>query len=129
MVAEAYMKKIKKNKNIIVSSAGVIQGFLPLDKNQIKIVKNYGISIKGKPKAMSMDVLKKQDKIIIVANDIPRSLFNVPKGARKDYPYRKNVIFWKIPDVKRGNDMKGNKRAIEYIIRKVNELNKEFKGK
>ena len=31
-VAEAYFKKINKNKNISVKSAGIIKGNLPLDK-------------------------------------------------------------------------------------------------
>jgi len=127
MVAEAYLNKIKRNRNVLVNSAGIIQGFLPLDKNQVKIAKEYGILIKGKPKAMSMEMLRKQDKIIIVANDIPKQIFIVPKGARKDYPYGEKVMIWNVPDVKRGNDISGNKKSIEFIIRKVNELNKQLR--
>ena len=97
----------------------MIKGFLPLDKNQIGVSKEYGISILGKPKTMSMDLLRKQNKIIVVANDIPKEVFSYKW-------YNKKVVFWKIPDVLSGGNTKHVKKIVEMIIKKVNQLNKQL---
>ena len=116
-IAETYLKKI--NKKIKVSSAGLIKGFLPLDKNQIKTAKKFGLDIKGNPKTISMNLLKEQDKIIVIANDIPKTIF--------DYKWYKNKItIWGIRDVLRGDDMKGNERIVKSIIKRTNNLNKKL---
>ena len=112
-IAEAYFKKI--NKNVKIASAGLIKGFLPLDKDQVKTARRFNINIIGKPKTLSMDLLKKQDKIIIIADDIPRSIFNYKW-------YRDKIVIWKIRDVDRGSDIKGNVFIIKSIIKKVDNL-------
>ena len=121
-IAEAYFNKINKNKNYKAESAGVIEGFMPLDKNQVRIAKEFGLSISGKPRAMSMDLLKRQNMIIVVANDVPKSLFS--------YKWYKNkVIKWGVRDVKEGADTKGARTSTKKIIKKVNSLVKQLEKK
>ena len=124
--AEAYFKKINGNKNIVATSAGIIPGYLPLDKTQVKVTESFGFSILGKPKAMNMKMLNNQDKIIVVADDVPREIFMAPQSVKKKYDYRNRVIFWKIPDVSEGKNVEQNKKIIKAIIIKVDELNKEL---
>ena len=91
-VAEAYFNKINKNKNIAVKSAGLFAGSYPLDSQQVKLAKKFGIKIKKKPRAMSAKLLSKINKIIIVADDVPKNLF-LFKGK-----YLQEVTIWKIKD-------------------------------
>lgn len=119
-VAEAYFKKINRNKKISASSAGLIQGFFPLDKDQVRIAKNdFGININGKPRAMSMNLLKKQDMIIVIADDVPRNIFN--------YKWYKDRIFsWKIRDNNDNSTDKEIRKTIMQIIKKIDDLNNKL---
>ena len=63
-VAEAYFKKINRNKNIVADSAGIIRGRYPLVQKEINATKSCGIDIIGKPKGLSIDLIKKQNWII-----------------------------------------------------------------
>ena len=74
-IAEAYFKKISKNRRIKVKSAGIFIGSYPLDRIQVNLAKKFGIIIKGKPQGLSTDLLKWEDIIVNVANDVPNSLF------------------------------------------------------
>lgn len=123
-IAETYFNKINKNKNIKASSAGIIPG-IGLTRSQEKVVKTqtlvakkFGINIFQKPKGLNVELLKKQDLIILVSNDIPIKIFN-----NKDYI--KKVIQWKIPDVLKNNPKDANK-SIKMIIQKVNKLRKDL---
>ena len=118
-IAEVYFKKINRNKKIKVSSAGLIKGYLPLDRNQVRNAKEFGLNILGKPRTTSMEMLRNQDLIIIIADDIPKTIFN------KNW-YKDKVIIWKIPDVKEGRDVEGNRKIIRAILKKVDELNKKL---
>ena len=118
-VAEAYFKKMNKNKNIKATNRGLIEGFLPLDKYQVKMAKRLGIDIRGKPKTLSMDMLKEQDKIIVIAEDIPKTIFNYKW-------YKDKVVFWRIKDVFEGIDNKGNERITKSIFKKVDALIKKL---
>jgi protein-tyrosine-phosphatase len=124
-VAETYFNQINKNKNIKASSAGIIPG-LKLLKSQEKVAKNQaltakklGISIIRNPRGLSVKLLKKQDLIILVSDDIPMKVFN-----NKDYI--KKVMQWKIPDVLKNNP-KNMEKTIKMIIQKVNKLNNDLK--
>jgi protein-tyrosine-phosphatase len=113
-VAEAYFKEINKNKNIQAKSAGIFIGS-KLSSNQIKAAKYFGIKISGKPQGISTDLLKWQDAIILVSNDIPSVLF---KNNKK---YGKKLIVWKISDAG-DNDKKNIERIIKSIMFKVDKL-------
>jgi len=89
--AEAFFKKFNKNKNYTASSAGLIPGDYPLDKEEVKIAREFGIKIKGKPKPITTDLLKKMDTMIIVADNVPAKIFRNKYYGRKEY-------VWKIHD-------------------------------
>ena len=116
-VAEAYFNKINKNKNIKVASAGVIKG-RPTGKKDLILSGKFGLKIKKKTKSVKENDLRKGiDLLIIVANDVPVSLFknNVKK-----------VIVWKIKD---GKYQKKYEDLYEQIIEKVNALIKKLEKK
>ena len=118
-IAEAYFKKINKNKNFKVKSAGLIQD-RPISKFQQKVAKELGINISGKPKGLSTKLLMWQNMIIIVADDVPKTIFN-------NEAYRKKTIVWKLPDVLKDNK-KQTIKLIKLIMKKVDKLiSKELK--
>tara|TARA_Y100000310_G_scaffold77162_1_gene73728 strand:+ start:12731 stop:13177 length:447 start_codon:yes stop_codon:yes gene_type:complete len=117
-VAEAYFKKINKNKKINADGAGLIKAnFLNKTEKKItnlqrKIAKEFGINIKEGSKSLNTTLLKKQDIIIIVANDVPKEIFNNKFYLKPNL----KLIAWKIKDVKKGKD---NKTIIEKTIPKI----------
>lgn len=107
-IAEAYFNKINKNKDFIAKSAGAFRGRYPLEKPSVKIAKKFGISLKGRPKGVSTNLLIWQDITIIVADNVPPSLFS--ENKRHD----KKTIVWNITDV-----YDGGKPATIRIIKKI----------
>ncbi len=101
-VAEAYFKKINKNKEVKAESAGLIKAdiFSEIEKKLIilqrKTAKEFGIDIEDGSKSLSIKLLKKQDIIIIVADDVPEYVFNNKFYLKPNL----KIIVWKIPDVK-----------------------------
>ena len=128
-IAEAYFKKINKNKNIKADSAGII---IPgeLDETQKKLIKfqrglakNLGLNIEKTSKQMSLSLLRKQDMIIVAADNLPAKLF-------RDMYTKPNlkIIQWKIADAKGDkNDKLLIKESIEKIMRNVDKLVEELK--
>jgi protein-tyrosine-phosphatase len=122
-VAEGYFNQI--NKTVKTDSAGLIigKGLIPKEKEIIKtqqlVAKKFGIELKTNPQSCTVGLLRKQDLIIIVANDIPLEVFN-----NKDYV--KKAIVWKIPDVHE-NNAKTIEKIIKAIIQKVNKFNNTIK--
>jgi protein-tyrosine-phosphatase len=117
-VAEAYFKKV--NKNHSVKSAGLIQGN-PLDKTQVGVAKKYGLKIKGNPQGLSSKLLAWHDLKIVVANDVPISIFK-----KSDKEHKKKTLLWKIPDEYSGKPEKIGE-LVEKIIKHVDKFNKELK--
>lgn len=114
-VAEAYFKKLNKNKNIHVFSGGILQGHYPLDKGEVKIAKSNGVNIQGKPKTITTDLLRKTDLVVIVANNVPRSIFNY-EG------YTGKIIVWKIRDVFSDSSKALIEKRIKKIKKKIEKL-------
>ena len=110
-IAEQFFKKYNTNKNISARSAGIFKGLYPLDKTESNLAKEFGIEIKKEPEAISIEVLRNIDVVVIVANDVPKELF-LYEGR-----YLQEVEKWEIPD-----DFDDNEKKIKRIIRKV-ELN------
>ena len=75
------------------------------------------MNIEGKPRAISTDLLRNIDLIVIVANDVPESLFN---------PRYQKIIKWNISDVKEGKDYEADRKVMKRIFKKVDELNKRL---
>lgn len=120
-VAEAYFNKINKNKNLKAKSAGLITGGKQSDC-QIKTAREFGLDIKGKQNGISHGLLRSTDFLIIVADDVPRKIFNHEKNKK----YIKRVLAWNIKDVKSSKDIKDIKRAIKQIMNKVDKLVKNL---
>jgi len=118
-VAEAYFKKINKNKNIKVKSAGLIKGG-PLNSNTVKAAKKFGLNIKGEVQGLSSKLMTWQNMTVIVADDVPKSVFN------RNIKYGKKVIKFNIKDASYENE-KEIKRLINKIIKKVEQLIKNIK--
>lgn len=117
-VAEAYFKKINKNKSIHVKSAGLIKGN-PI--KPIKELKKFGLVIKGEPQGLSSKLMAWQNVTVVVADNVPPQVFY------KNKKYGKKVIVWKIKDAEK-NQGKEKVRAIKQIIQKVDALVKQLGG-
>ena len=121
-MAEDLFNKINKNPNYKAKSAGIIKGH-PIDiihLTQDSMCRKKGINIKGSPQGISFSLLKWQDIIVIVANDVPSSIF---KDNKK---YGKKLIVWKIPDAKT-DSKKEIREIIKLIERNVKKLVENLK--
>ena len=111
-IAEEYFKKINCNKKIEVISRGIVMGGHS-DKEQRGIPKKIlGIDIDNrKPIPLTKQDLENSDKIIVVANDIPRRIFDYQSM------YIQNKVFiWKIKD-----EQLQNKKNIKIITLEIKE--------
>jgi len=120
-VAEEYFNKINKNKRITAISRGFIYGG-DADIEQQEMAKELlGVNIaKRNPLQITLEDMKNSDIIIVVANDIPRRMFDY-----KSYKFIKKVRFWKIKD-EQYKDKKNIKRIMFGIKRRVDKLNKQL---
>jgi protein-tyrosine-phosphatase len=115
-IAEAYFRKINKNKNISFSSAGVIIGEPIVDVVR-QTARKFGFLIRGKPKGIEESLLERTDLVVVVADDVPASLFRTRV---------KEVFEWNIPDVKKP-DREEIETISRQIMEKVDELNKNLR--
>jgi protein-tyrosine-phosphatase len=113
-IAEAYFNKINQNENLKAESAGIFQGSYPFSETEMAIGENLGINIVGKPRAISTDLLRWQDVIIAITDDLPEGLFNY---GTHNY----NVIRWEIKD-----NYDGDKEEIENIVNEIINRVEEF---
>lgn len=123
-VAEMFFNKLNHNKNYNASSAGLIrwkkrdlkgvEGFLA----EKKVAKKHGLSLKVKSKSINSSILKKTDILIIVANDVPASIF------KKERSFNGKLIVWSIKDVKQKDKNKElvAEKTINFIENKVKNL-------
>ena len=129
-VANAFFKKLNKNKKYQSYSAGIIKfnkkDLLGDDKGyevEKKISEKYGIKLKKNSKGLSSSLLKKTNILIIVADDVPSLIF------KKENSFNGKIFVWKVPDVK-FEDIKKEKIAfntIEYIKKKINKFINKLK--
>lgn len=116
-IAENYFRKINKNKNIKSYSGGIIVG-IPVAESVKAIAKKLGFSINEKPKGIPETLLKEIDLLVIVANNVPASLFkNITK----------KVIVWKTPDTSQDN-YKAIEEISRGIMKRVENLHRKLKN-
>jgi protein-tyrosine-phosphatase len=123
-IAEEYFKKINRNKKIEVISRGIVMGGHS-DKEQRGISKQLlGIDIDNRtPISLKLQDLENSDMIIVVANDIPRRIFDYQKM------YIQNKVFiWKVKDEQLKNK-KNIKRTTLEIKKRVDKLVRRLNGK
>lgn len=118
-LAEAFFKKYTKKHS--AKSAGIIKGSA-VDGPIIACGKRNGVTVKGTSKNITVPLLRWHDMMVIVADDVPRSLFadNVTVQGRQ-------LRHWKIPDTSDNNtkEMDRIAKMIEKkILRLVAELEK-----
>ena len=119
-VANSYFNKINKNHTYKSKGAGIYFDNSPLDKNEVKISKELGINIIGKPKKVDNKLLEWQDKIIIVAEDVSKN------KIKKNSKY--NIEVWEIQDVDDAEDIKkAIKITIKKIMKRIEKLVKELR--
>jgi protein-tyrosine-phosphatase len=116
-LADAFFKKINKNKNIKSKSAGLFKGS-PIDEDEKATAKENGIRIRGKPIGISTKLLKWQDIIVIMADNVPKENF------QENEKYGKKVIVFKIKD---SDSKEDNSRVVKEIKKAVEELNEMLK--
>lgn len=127
--AEILFNKLNKNKKYTADSAGLIKWDkkdLAKDtayKAERKVSKEKGIKLKKDSKGLNSSLLRLTDILIIVADDVPPSIF------KKDKSFNGKIIVWKIKDVK-SKDKRKEKIAlnsVKFIEKKVKELVKRLK--
>jgi protein-tyrosine-phosphatase len=121
-IAEAYFKKINKNKSILSGSAGVILGTYPLDNKEVRIAKKLGITLSGRPRSLTSKEVSETDLIVIVADNVPKEIFRSKNGK-----YRREVRVWDIADVSDKATDRKIENTIKQIMLKVEQLAKELK--
>ncbi len=122
-LAEAYFRKItgKYNSEFRAKSAGIIRGTYPLDAVQKRIARQAGIDINGRPKGLSVELLRWSNIIVIVADNLPIFLF------RNQKRYGKKLVHWSIPDAHH-TDINGIKNRIRLIKKHVDNFAKSLKS-
>ncbi|MBU3924151.1 MAG: hypothetical protein KJ592_04490 [Nanoarchaeota archaeon] len=117
-ISEYLFNKLNKNKKWKAISAGVFGGKYVEDKTLNKVGKKYGFKQKI-PKALDRHLLSKQSIIVLVADDIPISLFSVYKkrGIK--------VLHWKIKDCWKRKS-KNKEEAMEEIYLDIEKKIKSF---
>lgn len=116
-IAEFYLKKI--NTEVNVSSGGLFApGGIP-NPIQKKIFKKLKIKL-PEPRPISLTTLTECNIIVIVADDIPVSLFEDEERYGK-----KEIICWEIPDL--ASNQKEIEETIRIIKEKVEKLNHYLK--
>jgi protein-tyrosine-phosphatase len=118
VLAEAFFNKYNKNKSIVAKSAAPIKG-MPLSDNVKKLAKEFKIKIKNKPHGLTSKLMKWQNITVIVADNVPKALFN------KNKIYGKKVIHWHIPDVN-GEGIEKMRKIARIIKKKVIKLIKDL---
>jgi len=118
--AEAFFNLLKHNKKIKAKSTGLIKGDYPLDPYQVRAGTELNIKLEGKPQGLSTKLLKWQDTIIIVADNVPEEIFS------DNVKYGKKLIVWQIHDSV-SNDINHNKQIMIQIKQHVENLVRELK--
>jgi protein-tyrosine-phosphatase len=108
-VAEAIFKKITDHN---VKSEGIIGG-LPIDDEIFESAERCGLKLDKTVRTLDWSTLNWQDIIIIVADNVPRELFDDVRQVKKIY-------VWKIPDI-------GGQEGRVGVIKMIEEQVKGFK--
>ena len=120
-IAEGYFNKINANGKIKAFSRGIIMGGNS-DSVQRQIAKSLlGINIaKRKPLPLTFQDMMDANLIIVVANDIPKIIFNYPLPS-----IQKKLTIWNVKDEQNMNQA-NIRKIILTIKRKVDNLSKKL---
>ena len=115
-IACALFKKIKI-RGVIAQSAGIFKGSR-INQLQKEVCSESGVFIQGSTRSISTSLLKWQDTIVVVADDVPPSLFKEQKS------YGKKLKVWKIRDVNT-NSSEEIRKTVAAIASRVQRLGVE----
>jgi protein-tyrosine-phosphatase len=89
-LAEAFFKRHTNRHS--AKSAGVIKGS-PVNNKIRECALRHNIKVGGTSKNLDVELMRWQDMIVVVADDVPRSLFadNVTR-------YNRKLMHWKVHD-------------------------------
>jgi len=117
--AEAYFNQINKDKKVKANSVGVLEVNIPMKPIEVKrnkwIKKEFGITLSEKSKGINVKDLDDADKIIVVADDIPLSIFKNKKR------WEEKLVVWNIKDGD-AKDKKNLNKIVNTIKKKVEFL-------
>lgn len=85
-----------------------------LNKNLKQVAREFDLDINSEPKSVSEQLLNWADKVIIVADDVPKEIF-------KKYSSRNKIIVWKIKD-SGSEDIESIRKTVKDIKSKVERL-------
>ncbi len=92
-----------------------------MQKEQQEVCKEFGLILPNQSKTLSLENLRKQDLIIVVADDVPQKIFENP-----EYNLCK-IRRWEIKDVDTFDlDKKKIRPIVKKIIENVEDLNKSL---
>lgn len=117
-VAEAYFNKLNKQKGFSVTSAGLFAG-ASTPTNVMQVAKKHRLSLKTSRTAMSVNMLGKQDLVILVGNDVPTEIFT------DDNPHVRAFAHWKVESV-RDTDVIAVETTFREIEKRIAKLLKEL---
>lgn len=126
-LAEAYFNKHNKLKQLHAQSAGLFRG-APTAASVMEAARLHRLSLKTSQSAMSTYLLEKHDLVILVADDVPTSIF------RKDNPYVKAFVWWKVPapnerdDVSIETAMKDIERRVQTLLQELGQETKTMES-
>ena len=112
--SEAFFKKLDKSSKYNAKSAGLIKG-RPISKSVKECASELGIRIKKEPEGITSELLDWADIIVVVADNVPSSIFKEPKKKKA------KLIRWNVRDVYSGKKEDIKKRAL-LIKKKVERL-------
>jgi protein-tyrosine-phosphatase len=112
-LAEAFFKKYTNKHS--AKSAGIIKGSAVDDKIKACGSRN-GVKLGGVSQSITVPLLRWYDIMVIVADDVPRSLF-----ADNWEKYGKKLEHWKIPDTEDDN-VKEQDRIAKLIEKRIKKL-------
>lgn len=123
-VAEILFNRLNKKKSIKARSAGLIrwnekdlkgdEGF----KAEKKVAKSFGINLEVESKELNSSLLKEIDLLIIVADDVPKNVFETEKS------FHGKILQWNTPDVKAKDKNKEEvaRKTIIFIENKIKDF-------
>jgi protein-tyrosine-phosphatase len=117
-MAEAFFKKYNKNEKLHVKSGAPIRGG-PQRESIIKAAKEFNLKIKQHPSGLTARMLRWSNLIVVVADDVPLSLFD------KNKKIGKKVIGWHIADAKK-DTLEERVTITKKVRKKVLDLVKEL---
>lgn len=118
--AEVIFEKLNKNPKFKVQSGGLFPG-VPVTEDIINAGKNIGVNISKSQQGLPHKLLMWSDYIILVADDVPESIFN--EVVKND---GKKVLHWKIKDIE-GVDVKKREKIMLQLEEKIKSFLKNHK--